>query len=83
MFNLFPKALRVRVVPIRTKETFSEFYVKYDVKVRVSLMRWFTISQHDNFVDAISYVDKMEKDLRIKRVGAILTAAKEENYETD
>lgn len=83
MFNLFPKSLRVRVVPILTAGTLNERYVKYDVKIRVSPMKWYTISQYDGFVDAINYVDKMEKYLHIKRVGAILRSAKEENYEAD
>ena len=77
MFSLFPRALRVRIVPILTVGNLNERYVKYDVKIRVSPMRWRTISQHDSFVDAINYVDKMEKSLRIKRVGTILRSAKE------
>lgn len=77
MFSLFTKGLRVRVVPILTAATSNERYVKYDVKIRVSPMRWRTISQYDSFVDAINYVDNMEKSLRIKRVGAILRSAKE------
>ena len=77
MFSLFPRALRVRVVPILTAGTLNERYVKYDVEIRVSLMRWHTISQYDSFVDAINYINKMENSLRIKRVGAILRSAKE------
>ena len=77
MFSLFYKALRVRIVPILTAGTLNNRYVKYDVKIRVSPMKWRTISQYDSFVDAISYVDKMEKYLHIKRVGNILRSAKE------
>ena len=76
MFNLFHRTLKVRVVPILTEATLNNRYVKYDVKIRLSPTRWRTISQYANFVDAITYVDKMEKFLRIKRVGTILRSDK-------
>ena len=77
MFGLFPKALKVRVVPILTEASLNNRYVKYDVEIRLSIRKWHTVSQYNSFVDAITYVDKMDKFLRIKRVGAILRSDRE------
>lgn len=74
--NLFTNSIPVRVVPLLVGIGRGEQEIKYDVQAEVLPMTWRVISQKNNIVDALAYVDEMEETLRVNREGAILRSAK-------
>lgn len=74
--NLFTNSIPVRVVPLLVGIGRGEQEIRYDVQAEVLPMTWRVISQKNNIVDALAYVDEMEETLRVNREGAILRSAK-------
>lgn len=74
--NIFTKSIPVRVIPLLVEIGRGEQEIRYDVQAEALPMTWRVISQKNNIVDALAYVDEMEETLRVRREGAILRSAR-------